>query len=104
MQWFEQRKKLTQFFLNLENKHRATKKKICKTLFENEEIINHVEITKTVHKFYELPWISLSTKRNKIETSPQQTLNGFNLPKLCNNKIKLCNGSVSKKELFKTEN
>ena len=41
-------------------------------------------------------------KETKSKHSPQQISNGFNLPKLSNNEIKLCSLSIIKGEHFET--
>ena len=58
---------------------------------------NHVEITKTLHKFYE----SFSQqKETKSKHSPQQIFYGLNLTKLSIDKTKRWN--ITKEELFET--
>ena len=97
MQVFWTRRKVNnQLFLNLEE-HCTTKSQICRLLFENKEISNHVEITKTLNKFYEF----FQEKETKSKRSPKQTLNGLNLPKINNNGTKLLNGIISKKKFLK---
>ena len=70
-EWLEQGEKSTKLFLN-PKKHRATKNQIARFHSKTRKC-NYVEITKTMHKFYES---FFQQKETKLQYSPQQIFHG----------------------------
>lgn len=70
-EWLEQGEKSPKLFLNPE-KYRATKNQIARFHLKTRKC-NHVEITKTIHKFYKS---FFQQKETKSKYSPQQIFHG----------------------------
>ena len=95
-EWYERSEKSTKFFLNLE-KQRGAQNAVKKLIVYKKEIIDQTHILEYIRKLYETLF-----KKHKQKTAAEieNFLRHFNIPKLLENKSKLCEEDLTKKDLY----
>ena len=94
--WYEHSEKSTKFFLNLEKQRRA-QNTIKKLIVDDKKIIDQTYILEYIREFYE----NLFKKcKQKTGAEIENFLRQFNIPKLPENKSKLCEEDLTEKDLY----
>ena len=94
--WYEQGKKSTKFFLNLE-KQQGNQNRIRKLIVNEKEINNETEILNQIKLFYETLFQKPSLKYSTDDIN--HFLNTLDIPKLSADQIILCDIELTKKYL-----
>ena len=95
--WYEQGKKSTKFFLNLE-KQRGNQNRIRKLIVNEKEINNETEILNQIKLFYETLFQKPSQKYSADDIN--HFLNTLDIPKLSTDQIILCDIELTEKDLY----
>ena len=95
-EWYEHSEKSTKFFLNLE-KQRGAQNAIKKLTVDKKEIIDQTHILEYIRELYETLF-----KKHKQKTAAEieNVLRHLNIPKLLEDKSKLCEEDLTKKDLY----
>ena len=95
-EWYEHSKKSTKFSLNLE-KQRGAQKKIKKLIVDDKKIKDQTHISEYIREFYETLF-----KKCKQKTAAEINffLRQLNIPKLPEDKSKLCEEDLTEKDLY----
>ena len=93
--WYEHSEKSTKFFLNLE-KQRGAQNTVEKLIVDDKETTDQTHILECIKEFYE----TLFKKREqKTVTEIKSFLSHINIPKLSEDKRKLCEEDLTEKDL-----
>ena len=95
--WYEQGKKSTKFFLNLE-KQQGNQNRIRKLIVNEKEINNETEILNQIKLFYETLFQKPSLKYSTDDIN--HFLNTLDIPKLSADQIILCDIELTEKDLY----
>ena len=93
--WYEQGKKSTKFFLNLE-KQRGNQNRIRKLILNVKEMNNETEILNQIKLFYQTFFQKPSLKYSADDIN--LFLNSLDIPKLSTNQIILCDKELTEKD------
>ena len=95
--WYEHSKKSTKFFLNLEKQQEGTQNTIKKLIVDDKEITDQTHILECIREFYENLF---KNHKQKTAAEIKSFLRHLNIPKLSEDKSKLCEEDLTEKDLY----